>query len=795
MTVARFALYCAAFFLLCLLGAGFYGYRHLPALAEQQAEIYLREYGVQDIDFEALQFSDHQFSTDKLWLRGELNGLAFEATLTSLEVNYHWRMLLDGKLQSVTLGKLNLVVEETSPSADTASGPVSVDSLLPQPLIAELPLQSLAIQQWHLNYQSRELPPISAMGHLLVTDKLSLHLETAHLDSHITADIWTGAGATVLGARVLLQDGETDVTRLTAALERVAADDWQWTVQGRLDYAPVLAWLRRLDLETDLQLDTSAIADLNLLGDSEFSATINHPDTLLIAPAADPPLPAQFSAQISVANTIAQLDYAGVVEGITGQLHTALELDAGQLHLTLAPTELTGSIQAQQLSLPEDTQRWLRWDKTVPVRWKNPEPMIITLTADNSGVLQLRDTLLVIGGTDSELWWEGINLEVLFQPAGQAQLSTKLNARIKTRLRKQQLPQMELAFTQQGSLEDSEFSLRLDDTAESFRLGLRGDVNLGTGGGQYNLDIHSLDLPYAASTVLPLLQKFGLLQQSVEISNGNISLNSELKSQDFNAATLQQQSQLIVQNLSGSFDEYRFEGMALTAHWSGIEQWKTQRPVEFTMAKLNAGFDVVDIQAQFGLPQPTPIAQPVVRIEKFSAGMFGGRVYLPEPRRWDFGADTNKFTLRAEKWQLADMVALQQSQDIQALGVLEGELPMTMTAGRIIIEKGYLRALPPGGSIRYIANEASLALTASSPELGLALDLLSDFQYEVLSSEVELDKDGNLLLGLSLSGKNPAQYEGRPINFNINLEQNLDPLLQSLRLSDKLVEKIESRLH
>jgi hypothetical protein len=195
------------------------------------------------------------------------------------------------------------------------------------------------------------------------------------------------------------------------------------------------------------------------------------------------------------------------------------------------------------------------------------------------------------------------------------------------------------------------------------------------------------------------------------------------------------------------------------------------------------------------MPKATPVAQPVVDIEQFSAGMFGGRVYLPEPRRWDFGAESNQLTLRAEKWQLADMVALQQDQDIRALGVLEGELPVTMTAGRIIIEKGYLRALPPGGSIRYIANEASQALAASSPELGLALDLLSDFQYQVLSSEVELDKEGNLLLGLSLSGKNPAQYEGRPINFNINLEQNLDPLLQSLRLSDKLVEKIESRLH
>ena len=49
----------------------------------------------------------------------------------------------------------------------------------------------------------------------------------------------------------------------------------------------------------------------------------------------------------------------------------------------------------------------------------------------------------------------------------------------------------------------------------------------------------------------------------------------------------------------------------------------------------------------------------------------------------------------------------------------------------------------------------------------------------------------NLLLGLSLAGHNPARYEGRPVNFNINLEQNLDPLLQSLRIGDKLEQRIE----
>ena len=74
------------------------------------------------------------------------------------------------------------------------------------------------------------------------------------------------------------------------------------------------------------------------------------------------------------------------------------------------------------------------------------------------------------------------------------------------------------------------------------------------------------------------------------------------------------------------------------------------------------------------------------------------------------------------------------------------------------------------------------------------MGLLEDFRYKTLSSEVELDPEGNLLLGLSLEGSNPAHYDGRTIRFNINLEQNLDPLLQSLRLSDSLVEKVEKGL-
>jgi hypothetical protein len=118
-------------------------------------------------------------------------------------------------------------------------------------------------------------------------------------------------------------------------------------------------------------------------------------------------------------------------------------------------------------------------------------------------------------------------------------------------------------------------------------------------------------------------------------------------------------------------------------------------------------------------------------------------------------------------------------------------LPIIIADGRMIIDSGYLRALPPGGSIRYRATDETRALADNNAELALALDVLSDFQYQQLRSKVQLDKAGNLLLALSLEGSNPALYEGQSIRFNINVEQNLDPLLQSLRIGDNLEQRIE----
>ena len=211
------------------------------------------------------------------------------------------------------------------------------------------------------------------------------------------------------------------------------------------------------------------------------------------------------------------------------------------------------------------------------------------------------------------------------------------------------------------------------------------------------------------------------------------------------------------------------------------------------MVRLNTGVELRNITARLSLPVATPIIRPNIRIDSFAGQLLGGWIVLPEPRPWDFAAASNSLTLRVERWQLAELIALQQKQDIKADGVLEGELPLTLSGGRMMITDGYLRALAPGGRIQYRPNAASRAMATDSQELQAALDLLSDFHYKKLASEVQLDAAGKLLLELSLAGKNPGQYQGKAVNFNINLEQNIDPLLQSLRLSGNLVDQLEQR--
>ncbi len=82
----------------------------------------------------------------------------------------------------------------------------------------------------------------------------------------------------------------------------------------------------------------------------------------------------------------------------------------------------------------------------------------------------------------------------------------------------------------------------------------------------------------------------------------------------------------------------------------------------------------------------------------------------------------------------------------------------------------------------------------ANPGMKLVTDALEDFHYDLLDGSVDYTTSGTLQLGLRLHGQNPAIEQGRPINFNINLQEDVPSLLASLQLTDKVNDIIQQRI-
>ena len=55
---------------------------------------------------------------------------------------------------------------------------------------------------------------------------------------------------------------------------------------------------------------------------------------------------------------------------------------------------------------------------------------------------------------------------------------------------------------------------------------------------------------------------------------------------------------------------------------------------------------------------------------------------------------------------------------------------------------------------------------------------LENFQYETLRADINLSTNAESAVRVHLLGSNPDVYEGRPIEFNLNLTGGLGQILQ-----------------
>jgi hypothetical protein len=231
------------------------------------------------------------------------------------------------------------------------------------------------------------------------------------------------------------------------------------------------------------------------------------------------------------------------------------------------------------------------------------------------------------------------------------------------------------------------------------------------------------------------------------------------------------------------YENYPVSGIAadLPVTLSGDSYAVTAAPV--AIDTIDVGFPLTHITLNLAL------ADKIAEVRDLHGSVLGGD-FSADAFGYVLATDEADVNLRVATIDLAQVLALE-GNDVQGTGVLDGELPIRMNGDVVTVHDGNIAARVPGGTLVY-KSAASSSMAAQSG-MGFVFQALEDFRYDVLDAKVALATDGALALAVRLQGRNPVVEDGRTIAFNLNLNESLPALLQSLRAADSITNRIEGK--
>jgi len=149
--------------------------------------------------------------------------------------------------------------------------------------------------------------------------------------------------------------------------------------------------------------------------------------------------------------------------------------------------------------------------------------------------------------------------------------------------------------------------------------------------------------------------------------------------------------------------------------------------------------------------------------------------------------------LAVSAFDLTRMLELYPQQGLYGSGVLGGELPIRVKGNQVSIDNGHLLSGAEGGVIRYQPTPEVALMAQQNPGIRLALDALTDLRFELLDLKLDYRPNGDALMQARLKGHNPGWQQGRPVDLNLNIEENLLDLLRTLQLTGRVTDSIDRR--
>ena len=290
----------------------------------------------------------------------------------------------------------------------------------------------------------------------------------------------------------------------------------------------------------------------------------------------------------------------------------------------------------------------------------------------------------------------------------------------------------------------------------------------------------------------PLKDSFTAWPALLELNSGRLNANARLNlTSDQPLPTVK--LEVTGKGIGGIYDRTALEGLDSRLNVR-VDPKQLQLDLsELRLALVNPGIPLgpVQLRGSYSAALQTP-TQGKLELHQAEAALMGGTLQLM-PGHWRMAAEPLLFPLQVQGLELEQLFILYPTEGLAGTGTLDGHLPLQISSQGATIEQGQLSTRAPGGKLQF-HSERIRALGRSNPAMLLVTQSLEDFRFTTLSSQVNYDQQGKLALAMRLEGQNPAIEQGRPIHFNIDLEEDIPTLLASLQLTDKVSDIIKQRV-
>lgn len=812
----------------------------------------LSELGIELEEIAGLQLRPQSIEIERIDFR--VDGSPAASRLEHLTIHYNWRELLTGKVIAIHAQNLQLSLTQTdsaqSPATNNDSSPLpSLDSI--QPLIVTLPFETAIIDSLTLS------PYLDAARVSLQKHSTSLLAELAHGELQAALSLqwqetWSPDAPANLTGSIALANRQLPVldsdftlseqqaqTRLNASVHmqverlQMLLDEHELALsqlielQGDLAFELSLAttdtaqrdlnfelWVPaaqplNIKFNDNATLATSTLqwlnpAELNINGDiglSELGLSINAND-----------LTGQFTltplqgAATTVAVKIPSLALTCTdIEHCTADMSTTIELD----------TYNTDELSANTLLVISDYTVILSPEQSLFVFAQGSRLQANTLqVADyalvNPNVL-VQDSLEITLTNDGD--WQAVSkaIDFIIPDLISAEKSTHF-AVAAQRFQANSSRNNALGFQVEGDLQFRNIGsdwltlalrkpeINLSVQATDDEINIQGNAHLA------DREIMLIDAGWA------LIQNTGTLNIAIpEISfgDGNQSFSQFFFrlpiSADLIDGTLQGQATLQVQQdealnwlidgpvsldanaLSGFYEEIgliKFSA-ALNGELLDSSQFRSEQNLPISIERIDVGLPIENIKLNYSVSTPDTL----LLVNGFEASLFRGKV-SSNTIAFDWSAQRNQAEVQIERLDLSRLLDLAAYDAVQATGFISGTLPVALTALKPSVSAGKLYVEAPGGAIHY----AAIGGGGGNAALDFVNQALSNYQYDLMETTMEYQPSGELDLGVRLQGLNPDMNNGQRINLNLNINDNIPALLQSLQSGRSIADAVERAL-